>query len=167
MIAAAKGESALAEHQPEIEDLAASVKENISLGEIRRLEPRAGATIGSYLHLQADRGVNAVLVELLGGDADLAHDLAVHIAFARPAYVSRDEVPEEEVEAERATLERISRNEGKPEAALAKIVQGRLNGWYKDRVLLDQAYVRDEKKTVSQILGGARVSRFAQVVVGA
>ena len=68
---------------------------------------------------------------------------------------------------ERATLETISRNEGKPEAALEKIVDGRMNGWFKERVLLDQSYVRDEKQTIAAMLGSARIVAFAQVVVGA
>ncbi|HXN60242.1 MAG TPA: translation elongation factor Ts, partial [Acidimicrobiales bacterium] len=119
------------------------------------------------LHLQAGRGVNAVAVVIEGGTDELAHDIAVHIAFTKPAYLSRDEVPAADVEAERATLETISRNEGKPEAALEKIVDGRMNGWFKERVLLDQSYVRDEKKTIAAMLGSARIVSFAQVVIGA
>jgi elongation factor Ts len=76
-------------------------------------------------------------------------------------------VPEADAAAERATLEEISRNEGKPEAALGKIVEGRMNGWYKERVLLDQAYVRDEKQTIAGMLGPARIVSFAQVYFGA
>ena len=75
-----------------------------------------------------------MVVALAGGTAELAHDIAAHIAFARPSYLSRDDVPEAEVAAERETVEKIARNEGKPEAALPKIVEGRLNGWYKERV---------------------------------
>lgn len=106
------------------------------------------------------------MVELEGGDDELAHEIAVHIAFARPAYISKDEVPEEEVATERATVEEISRKEKKPEAAMAKIVEGRLRGWFKERCLMEQDYVRDEKRTIAELLGGARVVRFAQVVVG-
>ena len=95
--------------------------------------------VDTYLHQQAGRGVNAVAVVLRGGTQELAHDMAVHIAFARPTYLSREDVPAAEVAAERATVEAISRNEGKPEAALPKIVEGRMNGWFKDRVLLDQS----------------------------
>ena len=91
----------------------------------------------------------------------------MHIAFAKPAYLSREEVPEAEVAAERATVEEITRNEGKPEAALDKIVEGRMNGWFKERVLFDQAYVRDEKQTIAGMLGSARIVSFAQVVIGA
>jgi elongation factor Ts len=108
-------------------------------------------------------------VQLEGGDAELAHDIAVHVAFGRPQYVSRDEVPAEAVEAERQALEAETRNEGKPEQALPKIVEGKLNGWYKRMpggVLLEQPYARDDKKTVAQVLGDAKVVRFAQVLIG-
>ena len=67
---------------------------------------------------------------------------------------------------ERATLEGITRAEGKPEAAMEKIVEGRLTGWFKERVLLEQAYVKDEKQTITQLLGGATVVRFSQVAIG-
>ncbi len=128
-----------------------------------------GDVLDTYLHVQNGRGVNGVVVEIAGGSPELAHDLAVHIAFGRPSYVSRDEVPAEEVAAERAALEAQTRNEGKPEQALPKIVEGKLNGWYKrvpGGVLLDQPYARDDKQSVAQVLGGARVVRIAQAVVG-
>ena len=165
--AAAKGEPAVFERQSEVQDLAMALKENIALGHVVRFEPQPGATIGTYLHIQAGRGVNAVMVEMAGGSDQLGHDVAVHVAFARPRFLSRDQVPAEEVEAERAILLAISRNEGKPEAALPKIVEGRMNGWFKERCLLDQSYVRDEKVTVAQLIGDARIVRFAQVLVGA
>jgi elongation factor Ts len=165
-LVAAKGEDAAIEVDAEIERLRATLKENISVGRVRRLSAGSGQVIDTYLHQQAGRGVNAVAVVLEGGSEGLAHDIAVHIAFAKPAYLSRDEVPEADVAAERATLETISRNEGKPEAALAKIVDGRMNGWFKERVLLDQAYVRDEKQTIAAMIGPARIVAFAQVVVG-
>ena len=134
---------------------------------MRRLVAERGQVVDTYLHQQAGRGVNAVAVVIEGGTEELAHDIAVHIAFTKPTYLSRDEVPADEVAAERATLETISRNEGKPEAALDKIVDGRMNGWFKERVLLDQSYVRDEKQTIAGMLGSARIVAFAQVVVGA
>ena len=112
-------------------------------------------------------GVNAVAVVLEGGSEELAHDIAVHIAFAKPTYLSRDEVPEADVAAERATLTEISRNEGKPEAALDKIVEGRMNGWFKDRVLLDQSYVGTRSRRSPACSGRPASSSFAQVVVGA
>jgi len=102
-----------------------------------------------------------------GGSEELAHDIAVHIAFSKPSYLNRDEVPADEVAAECATLTEITRNEGKPEAAMEKIVEGRMNGWFKERVLLEQSYVRDEKQTIAGMLGSACIVSFAQVVIGA
>jgi elongation factor Ts len=165
-LVAAKGEAAIDERADEIDSLKITLKENISVGQVVRIEAPTGGVVDSYLHLQAGRGVNAVVVALDGGSAELAHDIAAHIAFARPTYITRDEVPEAEVAAERETVEKIARNEGKPDAALPKIVEGRLGGWYKERVLLDQAYVKDEKQTIAKLLGPASVTRFAQVVVG-
>ncbi|MDQ1374044.1 MAG: elongation factor Ts [Actinomycetota bacterium] len=165
-LVADKGEGAVAERQDDVDRLKVSSKENVELGEVVYFDAADGAVIDSYLHIQNDRGVNAVLVELQGGTKELAHDIAVHIAFARPEYLSRDDVPADVVEAARNELEAISRNEGKPEAALPKIVEGRLNGWYKDRVLLDQAFAKDEKQTIGQVLGAAKVNRFAQVTIG-
>jgi len=163
---AVHGEDALAQYSDRIEDLALVSKENIALGRTVRFETREPAIISSYLHLQSGRGVNAVLVELTGGDDALAHDIAVHIAFARPEYLRREDVPDGQVEEFRQTAATIARNEGKPEAQLDKIVEGRLQGWYKERVLLDQPFVRDEKKTIAQLLGSANLVRFAQAVVG-
>ena len=90
----------------------------------------------------------------------------MHVAFTKPGYLTRDEVPAEKVAAERETLEGITRAEGKPEAALEKIVSGKLDGWYRDQVLLEQKFVRDEKQTIQQVLGDATIVRFAQVVIG-
>jgi elongation factor Ts len=166
-LVAAKGEDAVSELDDEVERLRATLKENISVGQVRRLVAEAGQVVDTYLHQQAGRGVNAVAVVIEGGSEELAHDIAVHIAFTKPMYLDRDEVPADEVATERATLETISRNEGKPEAALEKIVEGRMNGWFKERVLLDQSYVRDEKQTIAGMLASARIVAFAQVVVGA
>jgi elongation factor Ts len=165
---AAGGEPALDAQRERVEKLAVTLKENIAVGRTARFETVDGAVIGSYLHIQNGRGVNAVLVELAGGSHELAHDVAVHIAFTRPEYLRREDVPEEAVAAERQTVEAIARNEGKPDAAIPKIVEGRLNGWFKDRCLLEQPYVRDEKKTIADLLsdGDVEIRRFAQVVVG-
>lgn len=160
------GEGVLAQFSDRIENLAVILKENIALGRTVRFEAPQGAIIGSYLHLQNGRGVNAVLVEVTGADDALAHEIALHIAFARPEYLSREDVPAEQVEDFRQTAAAIARNEGKPEAAMDKILEGRLNGWYKERVLLDQAFVRDESQTIAQVLASAKVLRFAQAVVG-
>jgi elongation factor Ts len=165
-LVAAKGESAVGERQEEIDQLRTSLQENISVGRVVRIEAGPGQALDTYIHLQAGRGKNAVAVLLDGGTQELAHEIAVHIAFARPTYLSRDEVPAAEVDAERTTVEQISRNEGKPDAALPKIVEGRMNGWFKERVLLEQGYVKDEKKSITDLLGGATLVKFAQVEIG-
>jgi len=165
-LVAAKGVDAVSERDAELEDLKLTLKENIGLGEVARIEVAPGNSLGSYEHVQGGRGVNGVLVEVAGGDAELAHDIAVHIAFARPAYLSRDDVPADVVEAERATLLEITKNEGKPEQAWPKIVEGRLNGFYKDVALLDQPYAKDDKQSVAQYIGKAEIVRFAQVEIG-
>ncbi|MGO9457637.1 MAG: translation elongation factor Ts [Acidimicrobiales bacterium] len=162
----AKGEGAAAERTDEVDRLRTTLKENISIGRVTRVETQPDEVLDTYLHVQAGRGVNGVVIVVRGGSQELAHDLAVHIAFAKPTYLRREDVPEAEVAAERATVEEISRNEGKPEAALPKIVEGRMNGWFKERCLLEQAYVRDEKQTVAGLLGSAEIVRFAQVVFG-
>jgi elongation factor Ts len=109
-----------------------------------------------------------VIVVLQGGSVELAHDVAIHVAFNKPPYLSRDDVPADDVEEERETLTKITQAEGKPEAALPKIVEGKLNGWYKQRVLLDQPFVRDEKQTVAKLVAaaGAEIVSFGQIVVG-
>ena len=175
-LAAEKGEAALEERKGEIDSLNVNLKENIALGRVYRFEPQQGRTVDSYLHIQSDRGINAVLVEIEGdnipggnngpGAAALAHDIAVHIAFARPKYLSRDDVPAEDVEQQRKTFEAISRNEGKPEAALPKIIEGRLNGFFKDVALLDQPYAKDDKQSITQYLNGTKITRYAQVEIG-
>jgi elongation factor Ts len=166
---ATDGESATNARKDSLDDLVVTLKEKIELGRVVRFEAAAGNVLETYLHMQSGRGVNGVLVEIAGGDAELAHDVAVHIAFGKPTYLNRAEVSAEEVEAERTTLEAQTRNEGKPEAAIAKIVEGKVQGWFKrvpGGVLLEQPYAKDEKKTVAQILGSATIVRFAQVLIG-
>ncbi len=162
----AKDEAAVSEHAAIIDDLKIVLKENISIGDVVRFEAADGNVLDSYVHLQGGRGVNAVLIEMSGATTQLAHDNAVHIAFARPKYLRRDDVPEDVVARERATLETISRNEGKPEAALPKIIEGRIQGFFKDVCLLDQPYAKDDKVSISQLIGTAEIIRFAQVEIG-
>ncbi len=165
-LVAAKGADAVTERAAELEQLKVTLKENIALGDVVRIEAAPDNILDSYHHIQGGRGVNAVLVEVAGGTPELAHDIAVHIAFARPKYLSRDDIPADVVASERATLEVITRNEGKPEAAMAKIVDGRLTGFFKDVALLDQPYAKDDKQSVSQVLGAASIVTFAQVEIG-
>lgn len=163
----ADGEDAMAKFTGDVEQMLITLKENISVGKVVRFEVAEGQAADAYLHSQDGRGVNAVLVVLSGGTEELAHDLAVHAAFTKPQYLSRDEVPAADVADERETIESISRNEGKPEASLEKVVEGRLNGWFKERCLLEQSYVRDEKQSIAQLLGSATVVNFAQIIIGA
>jgi elongation factor Ts len=164
---ASEGEEALAKHAEEIDQLRVTLKENIAIGRHARFEAQPDAILDSYLHFQNGRGVNGVLVELAGGNSELAHEVAVNVAFYKPEYLRREDVPAEVIAQERQTIEAIARNEGRPEAQIEKVVEGRLNGFFKERVLLEQPYARDDKKSISQLLDGATVLRFAQVVVGA
>jgi elongation factor Ts len=165
-LVAAKGTDAVAERTVAIDELRLLLKEKIELGDVIRIEAAAGNVLESYEHIQGGRGVNGVLVEVSNGTAELAHDIAVHIAFARPRYLRRDDVPADVIDKERATLETITRNEGKPEQAVPKIVEGRMGGFYKDVVLLEQPYAKDDKLSIGQLLGDAEVVNFAQVEIG-
>ena len=160
------GESATSQFQEQIDKMLTTLKENISIGRVYRLEAQSDEVVETYIHQQSGRGVNAVAVVVKGANEEIAHEIAVHIAFAKPLYLTREDVPSSEVDAERATIEEISRNEGKPDAALPKIIEGRLNGWFKERVLVDQSYVKDEKQSVQQFLGAATIVSYAQVVIG-
>jgi elongation factor Ts len=110
-----------------------------------------------------------VVVAYEGSDAETARSIAQHISFADPQFLTRDEVPAETVENERRIVEEISRNEGKPEAALPKIVEGRVGAFFKQVALLEQDYARDNKLTVANVLkdAGLTVTGFARFKVGA
>jgi elongation factor Ts len=168
-LVAKSGEGAVAERQDDIDNIKITLKENIEVGQVVRFEAADGAVIDAYNHIQNGRGVNGVLVEVSGGDQELAHDIAVHIAFAKPGSLRKEDVDATSVEEERATLLKETQNEGKPEGAWPKIVEGKLGGWFKRMPggsLLEQPYAKDDKKTVTQVLGNATVTRFAQVVIG-
>jgi elongation factor Ts len=166
---AADGPSSVERFKDEVDTLKVTLKENIEVGQAIRVDIQPGQVVDTYLHRQEGRGVNGVIVVLAGGTPELAHDVAVHIAFTKPEFLRREDVPEELVAAERETLTAISRAEGKPEAALPKIIDGRLSGWYRDRVLLDQPFVRDEKQSITQMVsaGSAEIVSFAQLYLGA
>jgi len=149
-----------------VDDLKVTLKENIDVGRVERVPVADGQIVDTYLHKQEGRGVNAVIVVLDGGDAALAHEVAVSAAFSKPKYVRRDEVPQADADEERATLEGITRAEGKPEQAIEKIVEGRLNAWYKNQVLLEQPYAKDDKQSITELLGDATLAGFAQVYIG-
>lgn len=154
--------------------LGAKVGEKVELGRVVRIAASDGIVDG-YKHIQNERGVIGVLIHLAGVGSDderareVAHDLALHIASQRPRWRTREEIPAEVVDAERQVLENLTRNEGKPEEQIPKIVEGRLGGFYRDNVLLEQAFVRDPKQRVSALLeglGGVEVAAFARVEVG-
>jgi elongation factor Ts len=161
-----KGEAGLSDHSTKIDDLKITLKEKIEVGETIRFEAASGNVLDFYNHIQGGRGVNGVLVEMSGATQEIAHDVAVHIAFARPRYLRREDVPADVVEKERATLEIVTRNEGKPEQAIAKVVEGRVNGFFKDICLLEQPYAKDDKLSIAQFIGSAQIVRFAQVEIG-
>jgi elongation factor Ts len=165
-LVAAKGEAAVAERTQELDDLRITLKEKIELGRVVRVEAAPGQALEEYVHVQGGRGVNGVLVQVAGGSAELAHDIAVHIAFARPKYLRREDVPADVIDRERATLEALTRNEGKPEQAIPKIVEGRLGGFFKEVVLLEQPYAKDDKLSIAQLLGGAELVGFHQIEIG-
>ena len=158
-----------------VTQLSAKLGEKIELGRVVRYETDDGLLDG-YKHIQNDRGTIGVLVELAGVDPadpkarEIAHDLALHIASAAPRYIRREDVPDDAIEKERELLTELTRNEGKPENAIEKIVAGRIQGFYKDYVLLEQGFVRDPKVTIAKLLEGlgadAVVRRFTRVKVG-
>ena len=162
----AQGDAGVASRAAQVDDLKVLLKEKIEVGEVVQFEAAPGNVLDSYSHIQGGRGVNGVIVEMSGASQELAHDVAVHIAFARPRYLSREDVPADVVAKERETLETITRNEGKPDAAIPKIVEGRINGFYKDICLLEQPYAKDDKVSISQLIKDAKIVRFAQVEIG-
>lgn len=161
-----QGDDAVAAFTPRLDDLRIKLKENIDLGRVVRFAAADGSVLDTYLHVQNGRGVNGVVVELAGGDKSMAHDVALHVASMRPGWLSREDVPAARVDEEQALIEALTRNEGKPEAAMPKIVEGRMGGWFRDNCLLEQGFVRDPKQPISQVLGQATVNRYAQVEIG-
>ena len=150
-----------------IDEAGASLKEKLELGRFARFE---GGYVKSYLH-RSDAALPptlGVLVQLDKENAEVATDLAQQIAAMRPLYTTRDDVPADVVEKERRIAEQITRDEGKPEQAIPKIVDGRLNAYFKDVVLTEQAFVKDQKTTIKQVLArsGVTVTGFARFQVG-
>jgi len=158
-----------------VKGLSGTLGEKIELGRVFRFATTDGLLDG-YKHLQNERGTVGVLVELGGvdrGDArarEVAHDVALHIASAAPRYVTRDEVPPEVVARERDIYEAQTREEGKPEQAWPRINEGKLNGFYKTVVLLEQSFVKDNKQTIDAVVKSlgpqAHVRGFARVKIG-
>ncbi len=160
------GGDAAAECNEAIEDLKLSKKENIEVGSITIIEAADGHNIDAYLHVQDGRGVNGVVVEGHDVSEETLHQIALHIAFAKPLYLDKSEVPEEDVEKERAALLEITKSEGKPEAAWDKIVEGRVSAWFKSSVLREQG-LHGDKVTVAETAAPGTITRFAQSKIGA
>ncbi|MGH8985476.1 MAG: translation elongation factor Ts [Acidimicrobiia bacterium] len=158
-----------------VQALAAKLGENVGLGRVTRYETADGL-LDAYKHIQNERGTIGVLVELGGVDAgdakarEVAHDVALHVASAAPRYASRDDVPADVVARERSVLEELTRNEGKPDQAIPKIVEGRLNAFYKDQVLVEQPFIREPKTTIGKLVeslgSDATVRRFVRFKIG-
>ncbi|NYG56375.1 translation elongation factor Ts [Nocardioides perillae] len=150
-----------------VEGLAITIGEKIELGQVAYFD----GTSVTYMHKRAADLPPAVgvLVEFEGDDEDAARGAAMQIAAMRPQYLTRDEVPADVVAKEREIAEATSREEGKPEQAIAKITEGRLNGFFKDVVLLEQPSVTESKKSVKAVLdaAGVTVTRFVRFEVGA
>jgi len=149
-----------------LQELSAKIGEKL---ELRRVAVFDGA-VTTYLH-RRDPDLPptvGVVVEYTGDDAEAARGAAMQVAAMKPRYVTRDEIPEDVVANERRIAEETAREEGKPEAALAKITEGRVNGFYKDVVLTEQSSVQDSKKTVKALLdaAGVTVTRFARFEIG-
>lgn len=159
------GEAGIEKLSEELDTLRVAKRENIEIGKIVRFEAASDSVLDTYLHRQDGRGVNGVLLEVKGTDAETVREISLHIAFAKPVALTRDEIDADLVDKARDSFEELTRKEGKPEQAVPKIVEGRLNSWYAERVLPEQG-VFGEKETVQQRLGDARIVRFAQAVIG-
>ena len=165
LLAAPMGEGTVKDR---LDAFAAIIGEKLQVGRIVRVE---GENVDLYLHqtnpdLPPQVGV-FVVTDAAG--KSVAHDVAMHVAAYMPAYLDRDSVPADVLDKERATLEKITLEEGKPANIVPKIVEGRLNAFFKDNCLVDQAFARDPSKSVGQVLkeAGAKVTNFVRVHVGA
>ncbi|WP_449061714.1 translation elongation factor Ts [Planomonospora algeriensis] len=146
---------------------------NAALGEkieVRRFAVLEGGYVGAYMHRTDPQlpPTVGVLVQLDTANAQVAKDIAQHAAAMAPKYLSSEQVPADVIEKERALFEEMTREEGKPEAAIGKIVDGRVNGWYKDFTLLQQAFVKDNKKSIQKFAeeNGVKVEAFVRFKVG-
>lgn len=161
----ADGEAATEKFSEDIDNLRISKKENIELGKAVRREAAPGNTLDTYLHRQDGRGVVGVIVEGSNVSSDALHQVSLHVAFARPAHLNREEVPDELVEKERARALEQTKEEGKPEQAWEKIVDGRLTSWFRETVLLEQG-LHGDKTTVADSLGEGELVSFELLAIG-
>ena len=151
-----------------ITESGATLGEKVDLRRVGRIE---GAKVESYLH-RTNKDLPpqvGVLLAFEGDDETVAHDVAVHIAAMSPKYFSREDVPADIVENERRIAEDTAKNEGKPEQAMPKIIEGRVNGFFKENCLLDQGFAKDPKQSVAKVLeaAGVKATGFLRYRVGA
>ncbi len=150
-----------------LDEANAAIGEKIEVRRVARVE---GASVASYLHRTSpDLPPQVGVLLATDGDAEVARDVAMHIAAMQPSFVTREDVPAELVEKERRLADETARNEGKPEAALPRIVEGRLQGFFKEAVLVEQPFAKDTKKTVGAVLSesGVKPLAFVRYRVGA
>ncbi len=145
-----------------IKEAIANIGEKIDIRRFARYETEAGR-IASYIHMGGKIGV---LVELSGGTAELGKDISMQIAAANPACVNRSQVDPAALEHEREVLKKQALEEGKPEKIVEKMVEGRINAYYKEVCLLEQPFVKEPKQSVEKVLGGVEVARFARYQLG-
>lgn len=164
--------------QQRLDDLFAKLREKIVFRRFEFISTDANGALAAYVHVPANDKIG-VLVELEAGSAEaakseaaknLGRELAMQIAASRPRYMTREEIPANILEQERDIARTQARNEGRPEAAMEKIVEGRVKKFYEDAALLDQAYLRDPKKTVAQVIkeagNGLALRRYVRYEVG-
>ena len=150
-----------------LDEANATIGEKIEVKRVARVE---APVVVSYLHKTSpDLPAQIGVIVALEGEESVGRDVAMHIAAFSPSVLSREDIDAETVENERRVAEATAREEGKPEAALPKIVEGRVNGYFKENVLLEQPFAKDAKKTVGKVLeeSGAKATAFARFRVGA
>ena len=146
----------------DVTDLIAKLGENMAVGRFAKVA--TDGVLGVYIHTNNKLGC---IVELTGSDdADLAKDVAMHVAAMNPACTTSDELPQDVLEKEKALYLKQAMDEGKPENIAEKIVTGRLNKYYSEVCLVNQAFIKEDKKSVKDILGGATVASFHRLALG-
>ncbi|MDD3313523.1 translation elongation factor Ts [Pseudodesulfovibrio sp.] len=146
----------------DVTDLIAKLGENMGVGRFAKVV--TDGVLGVYIHSNNKLGV---IVELTGSDdADMAKDVAMHVAAMNPTCISPDELPQDVLEREKELYKRQAMDEGKPEAIAEKIVMGRLSKFYKEVCLLEQAFIKEDKKSIKDIVGKAKVASFHRLALG-
>lgn len=146
----------------DVTDLIAKLGENMGVGRFAKVS--TDGVLGVYVHSNSKL---AAIVEVTGSDdVEMAKDIAMHVAAMNPNCITSDELSQDILEKEKALYMKQAMDEGKPENIAEKIVTGRLNKFYSEVCLINQAYIKEDKKTVKDILGGAEVASFARLALG-